>query len=106
MRRPETVAATAAVVGQPLGPLSRALPGRTRAGLTRICGLTACWAGGWSAGGWLVGGSSGGGGGCGVVLRVLVITHSHWSPLATWTLPSVSAGFAACALSTHDVVES
>src|SRR5438046_2571372 len=38
MRRPETVAATALVVGQPLGPLSVALPGRTRTGLTAICG--------------------------------------------------------------------
>ena len=36
-----------------------------------------------------VGGSCGGGG---VVLRVLVIMHSQWSPSATWTLPSVSAG--------------
>jgi hypothetical protein len=33
-----TVAATALVVGQPLGPRSLALPGRTRAGLTAICG--------------------------------------------------------------------
>src|SRR6478672_11331835 len=38
MRRPETVAATALVVGQPLGPRSVALPGRTRTGLTAICG--------------------------------------------------------------------
>jgi hypothetical protein len=38
MRRPETVAATALVVGQPLGPRSLALPGRTRTGLTAICG--------------------------------------------------------------------
>jgi len=33
-----TVAATALVVGQPLGPRSVALPGRTRTGLTAICG--------------------------------------------------------------------
>ena len=89
MRRPETLAATAVVVGQPVGPLSLALPGRTRAGLTRTCGLTAWTAGGVSVGGVVVGGSCGGGG---VLLRVLVITHSHWSPAATWTLPSVSAG--------------
>jgi len=38
MRRPETVAATALVVGHPLGPRSVALPGRTRTGLTAICG--------------------------------------------------------------------
>src|SRR3954464_11424516 len=38
MRRPETVAATALVVGQPLGPRSVALPGRTRTGMTAICG--------------------------------------------------------------------
>src|SRR3954465_11955485 len=44
MRRPETVAATALVVGQPLGPRSVALPGRTRTGLTAICG-------GWPEGG-------------------------------------------------------
>ena len=45
IRRPVTVAATALVVGQPLGPRSLALPGRTRAGLTAICG------------GWLVAGA-------------------------------------------------
>src|SRR5512133_4368582 len=105
MRRPETLAATALVVGQPLGPRSFALPGRTRAGLTRTCGLTAWTAGGWT-GGVLVGGSCGGTGGVGVLLRVLVITQSHWSPLATARLPSVSAGLAAWALSTHEVVES
>src|SRR4051794_21457030 len=106
MRRPETVAATALVVGQPLGPRKVALPGRTRAGLTRTCGvgLTLC-AGGWT-GGVVVGGSCGGGGGVGVLLRVLVITHSHASPLATARLPSVSAGFAVWAWSTHDVLES
>ena len=38
-----------------------------------------------------------------VLSRVLVITHSHWSPLATATLPSVSAGVAGWALSTHEV---
>ena len=56
-----------------------------------------------SVGGVVVGGSCGGGG---VVLRVLVITHSHWSPVATLTLPSVSAGEPAWALSTHEVLES
>src|SRR6188472_1151261 len=101
MRRPETVAATTLVVGQPLGPLSRALPGRTRAGLTAICGLTT-WTGGWLTGGWLTGGVSLGG----ELLRVLVITHSQASPAATWRLPSVSAGLAACAVSRHEVAES
>src|SRR3954454_3043628 len=38
MRRPETVAATALVVGQPLGPRRVALPGRRRTRLTAICG--------------------------------------------------------------------
>ena len=86
------------MVGQPLGPLSRALPGRTRAGLTAICGLTA-----WT-GGWLVGGSSPGGGG--EPLRELVITHSQASPASTWTLPSVSAGSLVCAVSVHESVAS
>ena len=54
----------------------------------------------------LVGGSSGGGGGVGVLLRVLVITQSHWSPLATARLPSVSAGLAVWAVSTHEVLAS
>ena len=106
MRRPETVAATALVVGHPLGPRSVALTGRTRAWLTRTCGVgLTTWAGGWT-GGVLVGCSCGGGGGVGVVLRVLVITQSHWSPLATARLPSVSAGLVVWALSTHEVLES
>src|SRR4051795_13785117 len=76
MRRPETVAATALVVGQPLGPRSVALPGRTRTGLTAICGgwpevgavpladagvLGAAGGGGGGGGG----GGAGGGGGVG-----------------------------------------
>src|SRR4051812_50187158 len=74
MRRPETVAATALVVGQPLGPRSVALPGRTRTGLTAIWGgwleagavpladagvLGAAGGGGWGGG---AGGTVGGGG--------------------------------------------
>ena len=96
------MAATALVRGHPLGPLSFALPGRTRAGLTRTCGLTA-WTAGGLVGGWSVGGSSGGGG---VLLRVLVITHSHASPLSTWTVPSLSAGSPGCAASRHESDES
>src|SRR3954449_5262855 len=74
MRRPETVAAPALVVGQPLGPRSVALPGRTRTGLTAICDgwpevgavpladagvLGAAGGGGWGGG---AGGTMGGGG--------------------------------------------
>jgi hypothetical protein len=39
IRLPVTVAATALVSGQPLGPLSFADPGRTISGLTWICGV-------------------------------------------------------------------
>src|ERR671930_151972 len=95
MRRPLTVAAIALVVGQPLGPLSFALPGRTRAGLTAIFGAVVVVVGGGVAGGVVVGGSLGGGG---EVFRVLVNRHSHASPLATCRPPSLSRALP-CAVS-------
>src|ERR671930_243507 len=101
MRRPLTVAAIALVVGQPLGPLSFALPGRTRAGLTAIFGAVVVVVGGGVAGGVVVGGSLGGGG---EVFRVLVNRHSHASPLATCRLPSLSRSLP-CALSLQTSVE-
>src|SRR4051812_2152611 len=66
MRRPETVAATALVVGQPLGPRSVALPGRTRTGLTAICG-------GWPGAGAVPLPAAGGLGGAGGVVWVGVV---------------------------------
>ena len=92
IRLPVTVAATALLRVHTRGPFILALPGTTRAGLTLI------W-----AGGVLVGGSFGGGGG--VLLRVLVNTHSHVSPASTWTMPSLSAA-PPCALSTQVRLES
>src|SRR5919204_1934551 len=87
MRRPVTVAAIALVVGQPLGPRSRAPPGRSRAGLTSIFGCVVAVVGGVVVGGVVVGGSVGG---VGVVLRMFVNRHSHASPWATCRLPSLS----------------
>src|SRR5512133_1711108 len=95
MRRPVTVAAIALVVGHPLGPLSLALPGRTRAGLTWIFGCAVV------VGGVGVGGSSCGGG---WVLRVLVNRHSQASPAATFSVPSSSAALP-CAVSLQASVE-
>src|SRR3954462_12790434 len=95
MRRPETVAATALVVGQPLGPRSVALPGRTRTGLTAICG-------GWpevgavpladgrvlgAAGGVRWGGGGGGGGGGTVVVECWSVPETGLPPPPGGGLP-------------------
>src|SRR5919201_4147732 len=101
MRRPVTVAAIALVVGQPLGPLSFALPGRTRAGLTLIFGCGVVVTGGVVVGGVVVGGSSCGGG---WVLRVFVNRHSQASPAAAFSVPSSSAALP-CAVSLQASVE-
>ena len=85
------------MVGQPWGPLSRALPGRTRTGLTAICGAGGAGELEFAVVGvvGVVGGTTGGVVGVGVLVYQH-LTHS-WTATLRSTLPSARLIFASVA---------